>query len=62
MVNHCIALALIQKNSDKNNEFLGAVQLGMIIFCQVRDLKNLDLLDSGVTNYVYNFQNDFINF
>ena len=55
-------LAPVPKDNNKSGKTLGNVQLGAVIFSQVGDLKNLDLLDSGAIDHAHNSQDVFINF
>ena len=50
------------KDDNKSGKALGTVQLGAVIFSEVGDLKNLDLLDSGATDHAHNSRDTFINF
>lgn len=48
IASHYTEPVLISKNNDKSKKVLKIVQLRAIIFCQARDLKNLDLLNLGL--------------
>lgn len=62
IANHCTEPALIPKDDDQSGKALGSVQLGAITISQLGDLKNLELLDPGVTDQAHNSRDAFINF
>lgn len=50
------------KDNNKSGKALEIVQLRVIKLSQVKNLKNLDLLDSSITDHAHNSQDVFINF
>lgn len=53
---------LLLNDNDKHNKALRDIPYGKIIFCPIKKLKNLDLLNFSTINYIHNFLNAFINF
>lgn len=55
IANYYIEPTLMLKDNNKNGKILKTIQLRVVTFFQIRDLKNLDLLDFEAINYVHNF-------